>query len=71
MNAHNYAEQIRRTKCGAVDDYHYFRIGRRIRSEAFHAFMKRIWTGIAGETQTVKPVVTVGLRWEPKATCSA
>ncbi|NKB59767.1 MAG: hypothetical protein GKS00_25910 [Alphaproteobacteria bacterium] len=43
----SYAEEIRRTPCGAVDDYYYYKIGRRIRSEAFHNFMKRQFRAMA------------------------
>ena len=45
----SYAEEIRRTPCGAVDDYHYYKIGRRIRSEAFHGFMQRFWARLSGQ----------------------
>ena len=44
----SYAEEIRRIPCGAVDDYHYYKIARRIRSEAFHGVMQRIWTRLSG-----------------------
>lgn len=45
----SYAEEIRRTPCGAVDDYHYYKIARRIRSEAFHGVMKRLWQRFSGK----------------------
>lgn len=45
----SYAEEIRRTPCGAVDDYHYYQIARRIRSEAFHGVMQRLWARLSGQ----------------------
>lgn len=65
MYGHSYAEQIKRTKCGAIDDYHYYRIGRRIRSEAFHAFMKRLWVKLSGGAREPQTTIATGLRWEP------
>ena len=64
MTGHSYAEAIKRTPAGAVDDYYYFKLGRKIRSEAFHAYMKDLWTRFAGETDTVPSNVAIGLRWE-------
>lgn len=50
----SYAEEIRRTPCGAVDDYHYHKIARRIRSEAFHGFMQRFWARFGGQAASAK-----------------
>jgi hypothetical protein len=64
MTGQNYAMEIKRTPYGAFDDYHHYRIGRRIRSQAFHAFIKRLWNGIEDEARTAKSTLTIGLRWE-------
>ncbi len=66
MTGQNYAMEIKRTASGAVNDYHYYRAGCRIRSQAFHAFMKRLRTRFAGEAQVAQSTLTVGLRWEPE-----
>lgn len=61
----DYAVQIRRTRCGAIDDYHYYRIGRRIRSEAFHKVMKGLWKTVTGRRRPdSKPDIHLG----PEAT---
>lgn len=65
MTGQNYAMEIKRTPCGAFDDHHYYRIGRRIRSQEFHAFMKRLWNGLEDEARTAKSTLSIGLRWEP------
>jgi len=64
MTELNYAMEIKRTPSGAFDDYHYYRIGQRIRSQSFHAFIKRLWNGIEDEARTARSTLTVGLRWE-------
>lgn len=43
MTGLSYAEQIKRTKAGAIDIYHYFGIGDRISADAV---MRRFWYGL-------------------------
>ena len=65
MTGRSDTTEIKRTPAGAIDEYHYFKRGRAIRSEAFHACMKDLWTRMTGKTEAAPSTVTVGLRFEP------